>query len=130
MAFTNHKYVLPGFAAASPIGQFKPVYIASSGRILPASAITQRIDGFTFATGPSAGAEIGLVNEGVVKAVAAGTIAPGDLVGVGSTNGALITILPSAAATAMSIRYQAGIAMAPAQAGQTFSVLLNLQQIV
>lgn len=130
MAYYDHKFVLPGFAAASPLGQFKPVFIASSGRILPASAITQRIDGFTFATGPSAGAEIGLVNAGVVKAIACGTIAPGDIVGIGSTNGALQTILPSAAATAMSIRYQAGVAMTPAQAGQTFSVLLNLEQIV
>lgn len=130
MAFYDHKFVLPGFAAASPIGQFKPGYLASSGRILPVGSLNQRIDGFTFATGPSAGAEIALVNQGIVKAIAAGTIAPGDIVGVGSTNGALTTFVPSAAATAMSLRYAAGIAYSPAQAGQTFSVLLNLEQLI
>jgi len=49
---------------------------------------------------------------------------------VGSTNGILIPMAPSAAATAMALRWTVGVALRNAAAADIFAVYIRAEQIV
>jgi hypothetical protein len=114
------------YIAASAVGAFMAVYFASGNPeyVHPASALhTQRSIGLTIATAATPGQPVAVKTQGAAKAVAAGSIAAGDPVAVGSINGALVKASAFAAATnAAPVRHFVGYARMNAGAGDIFTV--------
>jgi hypothetical protein len=113
------------FKAASAIGQFMAVAYASgkSEQVHAASGLlTAPVAGLSIATAASPGVPVAVAQHGRTKAVAAGSIAAGKLVGVGSINGALVEFAPAAATNANLVRYYVGFAVESAGAGDVFTV--------
>lgn len=137
MAWHSHRIVLP-FTAASAIGAFRPVFqpIASSRDevVVPAGTTNQDLLGLSIATVASALNDIAVVVAGVAKAVAGASLGAGARLTVGSDNGILVPIqasgVGSGAPAAVGPKYQIGKAVHAAAAGDTFSVLLQPEQIV
>ncbi len=116
------------FKAASTIQQFAGVAFASgrSEFVHAASALSAApIAGLTIATAATPGAPVAVVMEGHAKAMAAGSIAAGRPVTVGSINGALTEFTPGAATNAALPRYVIGFAVESAGAGDIFTVHVN-----
>jgi hypothetical protein len=134
MAHKNEGFNLP-LKAASAIAQYVPVTPVPAGSSLSetvyrAGSVNDMPLGFTVATIATYGLEAAVQINGVVKGIAGASLGAGALVGVGSTNGILIPLVPSAAATAMALRWAAGVALKNAAAGDYFPVLVKPDQIV
>lgn len=113
------------YIAASAIGAFKAVVRASgvAHKVHPATALlTVPVLGLSLATAASPGDGIAVAVDGQQKALAAGSIAAGDAVGVGSINGALVKFTPGTATSAAAMRYAVGYAVTNAGAGDIFTV--------
>ena len=122
--------------AASAIANWVPVSFLPAGSALSETVVRAgSLNNFPFAmtqaTVASPGDPVQLAHQGeVCKAIAGASLAAGDFVGVGSTNGILIPQAASAAATAMLPRYIVGMALKNAVAGDIFPIYLNPEQIV
>lgn len=128
MAVTARKLTIP-MVAASVVGEGMAVAFASGAAaflVSPASGLTDRpIAGLAEATAATPGQSLNVIYDGVGKAWAAGSIANGKPVCVGSINGALIQFTPSPATAGNSQRYGVGVALANAGAGDRFPVLIQ-----
>lgn len=137
MAHFKHTDVYP-FQAASAIGAFAPVKqlgapSARDGYVTLAASLNDDVIGFTVATVATANGEVAVVFGGVAKAVAAASLGAGARVAVGSSNARLIPLSPSggpASANLVAVRFAVGRALAAAADGQTFSVLLQPEQLI
>lgn len=134
MAHKTEGFTLP-LKAASAIAQYVPVTPVPAGSSLSetvyrAGSVNDMPLGMTIATIATYGLEVAVVVNGVVKGVAGASLGAGALVGVGSTNGILIPLVPSAAATAMALRWAVGVALKNAAAADYFPVLVKPDQIV
>lgn len=123
--------------AASAIAQYVPVMFLPGASALTevvqrAGSINDDVFGMTIATIASPGDEVAVAFGGQVKAVAGASLGAGARVGVGSTNGILIPITPSGAASvaAYPLRYVVGRAVKNAAAGDIFTIVLQPEQIV
>lgn len=119
---------------ASAMGAYLPVKSsASTARAaVPAASINDKLIGFVQATVGTYGIAQNVQVGGVVKAIAAASLGPGALVAIGSSNGRLIPVVASGAASVANypVRHIAGIAEEGAADGGIFSVLLDPAQIV
>jgi len=113
------------FKAASVVGQFYAVAFASgkNEQVHAASGLlTAPVAGLTIATAATPGVPVAVVMAGRTKGIAAGSIAAGKPVGVGSINGALVEFTPAAATNANLVRHYVGVALENAGAGDIFTV--------
>lgn len=121
---------------ASAMGAFLPVkHSASTSRGgVPAASLNDLVIGFTRATVGTYGLAEPVQTGGVVKAVAAASLGPGAIVGIGSSNGRLIPLAASGVASgapaAAAPRYRVGVAEDGAADGDIFPVLLDIAQII
>lgn len=122
------------FTAASALIPYQPVSLlggasALDDTVVRSGSVNDLPIGFTIAS-IAAGAVGAILLGGVAKGVAAASLGNGALVGVGSTNGRLIPLVPSAAATAMALRYVVGVALEDAADAGEFKVLLRPSQLI
>lgn len=122
------------FTAASALLPYRPVSLlggasALDDTVVRSGSVNDLTIGFTVASA-AAGAVTAILLGGIAKAVAAASLGNGALVGVGSTNGRLIPLVPSAAATAMALRYVVGVALEDAVDAGEFKVLLRPSQLI
>jgi hypothetical protein len=137
MAHNTEGPKLPLFAA-SAIAQYVPVQFLQGGSslnesVIPAGSINIFAVGMTEATVPTYGMEVAVKYGSVSKAIAGASLGAGALVGVGSTNGILIPLTASniaSAANGSGLRYQVGVALKNAAAGDIFPILVKPDQIV
>lgn len=121
--------------AASAIAQYVPVMFLAGGSalsevVMRAGSINDDAFGMTIATIASPGDETAVAYSGEVKGVAGASLGAGARLGVGSTNGILIPLSPSAAAAPTAARYVIGRAAKNAAAGDIFPVILEPQQFI
>ncbi|HEY8723441.1 MAG TPA: hypothetical protein VIL92_06230 [Gaiellaceae bacterium] len=134
MAHITEGFRLP-LKAASAIAQYVPVTPVPAGSSLSetvyrAGSINDMPLGFTTATVGTYGQEVSVQVNGVTKGIAGASLGAGALLMVGSTNGILIPMAPSAAATAMALRWTVGVALRNAAAADIFAVYIRAEQIV
>ena len=134
----EHQVIGYPAVAASVVGEGMAVTFASGAAAFsvhaPSGLTLRPIAGIADSTAATPGQSINIVTEGVTKAWAAGSIAAGHQVAVGSINGALVQFNSTAATFAASAangpilpaaRYGVGIALANAGAGDRFPVLVQ-----
>jgi hypothetical protein len=130
------------FKAASVIAAFVPVSFLPAGSSLDETVVrtgsyNEFSVGFTQATVASAGDPAMVVMDGRAKGIAGASLGAGAPLVVGSTNGILIPLLPSGLSTALGsaigaagLRYQVGRAATNAVAGDVFTVIVDVDQII
>lgn len=122
--------------AASAMGAYRPITFLAGGSalsetIIPAGSFNDFQFGLTSATVASPGDPISWWQPGDVgKGIAGASMGAGAFVSIGSTNGILIPQVPSAAATAMALRWTVGIVLKNAVAGDFIPVFIKPDQIV
>ncbi len=137
MAHFGDQVVLP-FKQASLISQYVAVRLDTvDQQVMAATDSTVLPIGLSIATGASIGNGIAVAIAGVAKARAAASVGFGSPVGVSSVNGALGPIAASGLSTALGsalgaggAKYQVGLSLHAAAAGDYFAVLLDPRQIV
>lgn len=141
MAHNVEGFRIPA-VAASAIAQYVPVRFvgdpnvsggsALSETVVRAGSINEAAFGMTTASAPTYGVEISVQVDGVTKGVAGASMGAGARLGVGSTNGILIPLGASGAASVANypLRYAIGWALKNAAAGDFFPVLIDPDQII
>jgi hypothetical protein len=137
MAF-EHVILSKTYLVASAVNFGQPVALlgqvtpgsARDEAIHPAASLNIHVLGVARATCATPGLPVEVALDGFVKVVACGSLGAGAIVGVGSTNGRLIPQVPSAAATAMAVRWIVGTAETAAADAGIFTVRLKPDQIV
>lgn len=135
MAHTQLQGRVP-LKAASAMRAYVPITFLPAGSslsetVIAAGSLNDFQFGLSAATVASPGDPITWFQPGDVgKGIAGASLGAGALVGIGSTNGILIPVTPSAAATAMALRWTVGIALKNAAAGDLMPVFIKADQIV
>lgn len=140
MAYTGDQITVSA-KLASAVGAYLPVFApVGSSRdetVVPAGSQNHEVIGLTRATVGTYGEAAPIVVFGIAKAYAAASIGAGALVGVGSTNGRLIPIVPSGLSTALGsalgaagLRFAVGRALHAVAADGIFSVLVDPRQVI
>lgn len=124
------------FTAASALIPYQPVSLlggasALDDTVVRSGSVNDLPIGFTVAS-VAAGAAAAILLGGVAKGVAAASLGNGALVGVGSTNGRLIPLTASGAASVANypVRYIVGVALEDAVDAGEFKVLLRPSQLI
>lgn len=141
MAHAQEGFRIP-LLAASALAQYVPVMGVPPGSSLSetvyrAGSLNDMPIGLTTATVASAGFEVSVQVDGVQKGIAGASLGAFTPVGVGSTNGILIPIVPSGLSTALGsavgaagVRWKVGMSLKNAVAGDYFPVLIDPDQII
>lgn len=134
MAHHIHGDVMP-YKGASAIGAWVPVMALPGGSALDetvqrAGSINDVAIGMTIATVASPGDSAAVVMTGRAKAIAGASLGEGAFLGVGSVNGILIPLSPSAAAAPTALRYVVGKAIVNAAAGDIFTIEVKPEQFI
>lgn len=134
MAHYNHTEV-ESLKAASVIAGFVPVMFLPGGSALDetvhrAGSINDVALGMTIATVATPGDPVAVVTAGRAKGIAGASLGAGAFLGVGSTNGILIPLSPSAAAAPTLARYIVGQSLVNAVAGDVFTVKVKPEQFI
>lgn len=128
----------PPLSSASQAAAYVPVAFLQGGSalsetVIPAGSVNVLPFAITIATVASAGdpAQLAYLKE-VAKGICGASLGAGAQVAVGSTNGILIPLTASGAASVANypLRYTVGIALKNAAAGDIFPVFIDPQQIV
>lgn len=141
MAHFSDQDVWP-VTAASAIGAYLPVRGLGGAssvdeRVIGAASVNEEVVGFTIATVATGGDPAQVAFRGKVKAIALASLGAWANVGVASTNGKLGPIAVGGLSTALGsalgaagLRFQVGIALEAAAAGDVFTVLLRPCEVV
>lgn len=116
------------FTVASDIQANRPVKIdtAADRQVVAAASVNDRVHGFIDSATHLQGEAVTVYGQGaVVSVVAAASLGAGAAVGVASTNGA---IGPVSGASGLT-KYEAGVSVESAAAGEKFSLYVNPRQI-
>lgn len=116
------------FTAASNVVPQSPVKIdtAANRQVVLAASVNDSLQGFVGGATAKTGEAVTVYGENaVVSAVAAASLGAGAVVGVASTNGAIGPVSGASGVT----KFQAGISLESAAAGEQFSLYVKPRQI-
>ena len=140
MAYSGEQITISA-KLASAVGAYLPVFApVGSSRdevVVPAGSVNHEVIGLTRATVGTYNEAAPIVVFGIAKAYAAASIGAGALVGVGSTNGRLIPVIPAGLSTALGsalgaagLKFAVGRSLHAVAADGAFSVLVDPRQII